>query len=210
MKVVNRFFIIILIVFTNLFCNAQSQSETEVYNIRALGMDVGTITVNQQRDGERITVEAISQVEVRIIFKIKVKYIQTCTYENGILQESLLEIFKKGEVDSTTSLTKKGNGYTLHKNGEVSYVNDIINYSGSLLWFHEPKNAMDMYFEISGEKTTVEVISPHKFLITDPHNGNKNEYTYKKGILEEAIIKHSMANVYLELLPPSTEVSASN
>jgi len=199
MKAVNRLFIIILVVFANIFCNAQSQSKTEVYNIRALGLDVGTITVNEQREGERLTVEAISEVEVRIIFKIEVKYIQTCTYENGVLQESLLEILKKDEVDSTTSLTKKGNGYALQKDGEVSFVHDIINYSGSLLWFHEPKNLMDMYFEISGEKTTIAVMSPHKFLITDPHNGNKNEYTYKKGILEEAIIKHSMANVYLTL-----------
>lgn len=190
--------------------NVLAQTTTEIYNIRAMGMDVGTITVNQQRDGERLTVEAISQVEVRIIFKIKMKYIQTCTYENGVLQESLLEIYKKGEVDSTTSLTKKGDGYTLHKDDEVSYVNDIINYSGSLLWFHEPKDLMEMYFEISGEKTTVNKLGAHEYQITDPHNGNKNEYTYKNGVLQLAIIKHTMANVYLELLPPSTEISATN
>lgn len=198
-KTFNLFFILITFVFSNLVSNAQGQIKSNIWNIRAMGMNVGTISVNQEEYGERFTVEAISQVEVRIIFKIKVKYIQTCTYENGILQESLLEIYKKGKVDSATSLTKKGNGYTLNKDGEVSYVDDIINYSGSLLWFNEPENLMDMYFEINGKKTTVNKLGTHKYQIIDPHNGNKNEYTFKGSVLKQAIIKHTMANVYLTL-----------
>ena len=59
--------------------------------------------------------------------KIKVKYIQTSTYLKGVLQESLLKTYKKDEVNSMTHLIKKGNGYTLDKDGEVSYINDIIN-----------------------------------------------------------------------------------
>lgn len=191
--------------FVGLFCNAQSKINQSVYNIHAMGMDVGTITVNQQITGDKITVEAISEVEVRIIFKIKVKYIQTSTYVNGILQQSLLKTYKKEEVNSTTLLIKKGNGYTLEKDGKVTRINDIIKYSGSLLYFHEPKNVKELYFEINGEKTTVETIKTHKYLITDPNNGNKNEYTYKNGVLKNAIIKHTMANVYLTL---NDEISA--
>ena len=185
--------------FTNLFCNAQTEIKTAVYDIHAMGMDVGTITVNQEIKGDAIFVEAISEVEVRIIFKIKMKYIQTSIYRKGEMQESLLKTYKKDRVNSTTRLTKKDAGYTLDKDGAISYVEDIINYSGSLLWFNEPKDGIDMYFEINGKKTIVKSAGTHEYSITDPHNGNKNEYTFENGMLKQAIIKHAMANVYLNL-----------
>lgn len=203
-------FIITLLLLLGLFCNAQSQFKKSIFNIRAMGMDVGTITVKQETIGDKIIVEAISEVEVRIVFKIKVKYIQTCTYVKGILQESLLKTYKRDEINSTTRLTKNGNGYTLDKDGEVSFINDIIKYSGSLLYFHEPKVGAPMYFEISGEKTIIQTLNTHEYLITDPHNGNKNEYNYKNGILKNAIIKHTMANVYLTLNDENLQTTYSN
>jgi hypothetical protein len=202
--------LICILFFTGYIGNAQNKINKSVYNIRAMGMDVGTISVKQESHNGKIKVEAISEVEVRIVFKIKMKYIQTCTYVNGVLQESLLEMYKKGEVDSTTRLTKKGNGYVLNKDGEVSYVSDIIRFSGSLLWYHEPKVGVPMYFEISGEKTAVEELKPHEYLITDPHNGNKNEYFYKNNMLKEAVIKHTMANVYLTLKEETAQVITSS
>lgn len=178
---------------------AQSDFRTEIYNIRAMGMDVGSITVNQETSGDKLIVEAISQVEVRIIFKIKVKYIQTSIYENGELVESSLKTFKKESVNSDTRLTKVEDGYELDKDGKKSFIKDVIKYSGSLLYFNEPKKVTDLYFEINGEKTTVEPLMKDKYLITDPHNGKKNEYNYKNGMLKSAVIKHNIANVYLEL-----------
>jgi len=174
-----------------------------------MGMDVGTITVNEQIDGNKLIVEAISQVEVRIIFKIKVKYIQTSVYENGELVESSLKTYKKDKVNSDTRLTKKGNGYELNKDGEISYINDKIYYSGSLLYFNEPKEVKELYFEINGEKTTVEKLAD-MYIITDPHNGNKNEYSYENGVLKKAVIKHNIANVYLERNSPLSQLSDSN
>jgi len=194
----------VIAVFTSLLCNAQNKIKSAIYDIHAMGMDVGTITVNQEINGDKVFVEAISEVEVRIIFKIKMKYIQTCMYLNGVLQESLLNIYKKDKVNSTTRLTKKGEGYTLDKDGEISYVKDVINFSGSLLWFHEPQDGTEMYFEINGKKTVVKDVGDHEYSITDPHNGNKNEYTFKNDILKQAIIKHTMANVYLNLQEEET------
>jgi hypothetical protein len=189
---------------------AQSQTKKEVFNIRAMGMDVGKITVNQEKLGNKLTVEAISEVEVRIVFKIKVKYIQTSVYENGELVTSSLKTYKKDEVNSDTRLTKNGNGYILEKDGKVTYVDDIIKYSGSLLYFNEPANITDLYFEINGEKTTVKPLGNNKYEVTDPHNGNQNEYNYNNGILDNAVIKHSLANVYLQRKSISTNLSATN
>lgn len=211
MKKISRIlFLLSAMLFVVFVSNAQTQNKKAVYDIHALGMDVGTITVNQQKKGDVVSVEAISQVEVRIIFKIKVKYIQTCTYVNGVLKESFLKTYKKDKVNSTTRLSKSGSGYKLEKDGEVSYIDDDIKYSGSLLWFNEPIVGDPMYFEISGEKTIIKLIDDHQYSITDPHNGNKNEYTYKNKILKQAIIKHTMANVYLKLQEDSLRIDTSN
>lgn len=211
MKQNKQFLISFFFVFlTSLFCNAQVENKRAVYDINALGMDVGTIKVNQHKNGDVVSIEAISEVEVRIIFKIKVKYIQTCTYVKGILKESFLKTYKKDKVNSTTRLSKSTNGYKLEKDGKVSYVNDVIKYSGSLLWFHEAKVGDPMYFEISGEKTIIKSIGDHQYSITDPHNGNKNEYTFKNKMLKQAIIKHTMANVYLKLQEGSFITNTSN
>ena len=185
----------------------QSQTKKEVFNIRAMGMDVGTITVHQEKIGKKLTVKAISEVEVRIIFKIKVKYIQTSVYENGELVESSLKTYKKDEVNSDTRLTKNEDGYLLDKDGDISEIKDKITYSGSLLYFNEPVNINDLYFEINGEKTDVKALGDHKYEITNPNNGNLNEYNYKNGVLINAVIKHSMANVNLELIESSTTAS---
>lgn len=175
-----------------------------------MGMDVGTITVHEELKGGDLFVKAISDVEVRLIFKIRAKYVQESRYRNGILQESLLKTYKKGKVNSTTQLTINDSGYTLNKDGKLSQIDDVINYSGSSLWFHEPKEGMAMYFEISGEKAQVKLISDHKYTVKHPNNGNKNEYTFKKGLLKKAVIKHSMANVYLSLHEEPVNVSDSN
>lgn len=202
------FILLLVVVFSSI--KANSQNNSEIYNIRAMGMNVGTITVNQEKNGNKLNVEAISEVEVRIIFKIKVKYIQTSVYENGELVTSSLKTYKKDKVNSDTRLTKNGNGYILDKDGEKSQINDLIKYSGSLLYFNEPTNVKNLYFEINGEKTTVKLIGNHKYEIPDPQNGNLNEYEYKNGILSKAVIKHTMANVYLELDESNTTISHSN
>ena len=204
------FFNLICVLFFSSFCSLQSQNKTAVYDIRAMRMNVGTITVHEELKGEDLFIEAISDIEVRIIFKIRAKYIQKSRYRNGILQESMLKTYKKGKVNSTTQLTINDNGYTLNKDGKRSQIDDVINYSGSFLWFHEPKEGMTMYFEISGEKAMVKLISAHKYSIKHPNNGNKNEYTFNKGLLKNAVIKHSMANVYLTLIDKSDETELSN
>ncbi|MFD1294808.1 DUF6134 family protein [Lutibacter holmesii] len=190
---------LIFLLLCGLSCFAQDQHKLAVYNIRAMGMNIGTITVQEKIEGENLFVEATSDVEVCLIFKIRAKYMQSSRYRNGVLQESLLKTYKRGKLNSTTRLAINDNGYIMDKDGKISQINDVINYSGSSLWFHEPKEGASMYFEISGEKAIVKLISPHKYSIKHPNNGNKNEYTFKKGILKNALIKHSLANVYLSL-----------
>ena len=204
------FFHLFFVLFFSSFCVVQSQNKTAVYDIRAMGMDVGTITVHEELKGEDLFVKATSEVEVRLIFKIRAKYVQSSRYRNGILQESLLKTYKRDKVNSTTQLTINENGYTLNKDGKLSQIDDVINYSGSSLWFHEPKEGMAMYFEISGEKAAVKLISAHKYSIRYPNNGNKNEYTFNKGLLKNAVIKHSIANVYLSLHEEPLNLSVSN
>ena len=207
----NKYFLIlaILVLFASLLSTAQNKNDTVVFNIRALGMNVGEMRVHQERKGEALFVEAISEIEVWILFKIEAKYMQTSLYENGVLIESSLKTYKNDEVNSDTRLTKNGDGYILSKDQTLTHVDEKIEYSGSLLYFNEPKDIADMYLEISGEKTTIEPLGDHEYSVMDPRNGRKNRYTYKNGVLQNAIIRHSVANVYLERVVEITDITSS-
>jgi hypothetical protein len=203
-------FLAIWMVFSNLFCSAQYQNNTAVFNIRTLGMNVGEIKVHQKIIGDELFVEAISNVEVWIIFKIKAMYLQTSIYKNGILIESSLKTYKNDAVNSETSLTEDGDGYILNKDQILTQVDEKIEYSGSLLYFNEPKDVANMYLEISGEKAAIEALGDHEYSIMNPRSGKKNEYNYKNGVLQNAVIRHNVANVYLERIEKTSDVSYSN
>ena len=191
------FFVIWLLIF-GYNSRAQNQIKTQVFSIRTLGMNVGEIKVFQEEKGSKLVIKAISEFEVRIVFKIKGKYIQSCVYSEGELLKSSLKTYKKDKVNSEICLTKNGNGYVMDKEGEISLINDVIRYSGSLLFFNEPHNVKDLYLEVSGEKTTVEPHGNHKYLITNPRNGKKNLYIYENKVLKKAVIKHAISTIFLE------------
>ncbi len=194
---INIIFISCLLIY-GCSCISQNKIQSQIFNIRALGMEIGEIKVRQEEKEGKLFIEAISEFEVRIIFKIKGKYIQTSIYKEGVLLESTLKTYKKNQVKSNTRIIKNGKGYKLDKKDKVLFINDVIKFSGSLLFFNEPKNIKDMYFEISGQKTTVKSMGNHKYLVINPQNGKKNEYFYENKVLKKAIIKHAIANVFLE------------
>jgi len=181
--------------------NLPAQEQTLKYNIRVLGMDVGVLTVSERIEGGDTIVEALTDVKVRIVFTYKVKYIQKSTHRGGQLWCSSLETYKKDKLNSSTQLTRKGDGYQLEKDEETAYINNMIPYSGSLLYFHEPKGIADLYYEISGEKKPIRPIGDHTYRVIDPENGRESIFEYEEGVLQRSSIEHGIATIYTERLP---------
>ena len=179
---------------------AMAQERRIKYNIRVLGMDVGVLTVTEQVNGRDTIIEAITDVKVRIIFTFRIKYEQKSTYQAGELLNSSLLTYKKDNLNSSTYLIRKGDGYILIKDEDTSFVRARINYSGSLLYFHEPSDIVNLYYEINGEKKPIKQIGGHKYQVIDPENGRESIFEYEDGILQCTSIEHRLATIYTERL----------
>jgi hypothetical protein len=180
--------------------SAQSTNYTAKYRIRVLGMNIGEFTVNQKTEDGDISVEAITDVEVKIIFTYRVKYIQQSLYKDGNLWNSHVKTIKNGKVHSDIQLKKQGETYLLTSERDSVTIHDSITYSGSLLYFNEPKQVSYLYKERNGEKNHIKCIAEHTYALMDGKNKKANEYEYKNGILNRAALIHPIATIYMERL----------
>ncbi len=177
---------------------AQGNKRSIKYNIKALGMNLGQFSVLQNSQGGRVSIEGVTDVEVKLFFTYQVKYIQKTIHEDGRLVSSHLQTMKNGKVNSDTWLIADTNNYILIQEGDTSLIHDDISYTGSLLYFNEPVHAKFLYKEKSGEKRGVRVIGEHKYALVNDEGKTTHEYTFKDGIMVYAKIKYPLADIHLE------------
>ncbi|MDD4190868.1 MAG: hypothetical protein PHI28_06040 [Mangrovibacterium sp.] len=190
----------LLLVLFILSCRySRATDRRATYGIEVMGMHIGQYTVNQQTRGNEIRIEAITDVEVNLIFTYRVKYVQNSLYRDGQLWRSHVQTIKNGKVNSDVWLDKQGDRYCLKKDGQSTSIHDSITYSGSLLYFNEPKGVSFLYKERSGEKQALKQVSDHIYILTDGKNKKTNEYEYQEGMLVRAALVHPLATIRLEL-----------
>lgn len=177
---------------------AQPAISEAKYRIRALGMNIGEFTVNQTKLDNEISIDAVTDIEIRIVFSYMVKYTQQSHYQNGNLLKYRVQTLKNGSINSDTQLKRMDEAYLLIKDGDSTWVNKNITYSGSLLYFNEPKQDSLMYNERNGEMKSIQYIAENTYAITDRKGRRTNEYRYKDGVLETAILEHPIATIYME------------
>ncbi|MFV0267240.1 MAG: DUF6134 family protein [Draconibacterium sp.] len=168
------------------------------YNIWVLGMNIGDFTVKQTGENGNLDIQAVTDVEVRLLVPYRVKFVQNSTYKEGSLANFHVQTLKNGKVNSDTKLGKSGDSYLLVKDGDSTLVHESITFSGSLLYFNEPAGISQVFKERSGEVQKIEKIDNHTYRISDEKNRKAHEYSYKDGILQEAELKHPLATVYLK------------
>ncbi|SMO41609.1 hypothetical protein SAMN06265379_101660 [Saccharicrinis carchari] len=170
------------------------------YNISALGMNLGQFTVKQKSNNGIISIEGITDIKVKLLLTYQVKYIQETTHQNGRLRQSHLQTKKNGETYSDTWLIAQKDDYLLIKDGDSTLINDDITYTGSLLYFNEPIHSSYLYKEKSGEKRRIKSTDDHTYVLLNDKGQVTHEYTYKNGILAQAKIKFSIADIRLDFI----------
>jgi hypothetical protein len=177
---------------------AQPFERSAKYQISVWGMNIGEFTVDQKMEGEDITINAVTDVYVRMIFSYQVKYIQHSLYRHGILWSSHVKTLKNGKINSNTRLDRQTENYLLTKDGDATIINGDITYSGSLLYFQEPTQINCIYNERNGEKNTIKSLDGHTYAIVDMKGSKTNIYEYENGILIRAELIHTLATIHLK------------
>lgn len=178
--------------------SAQPARQIAKYRLHVLGMNIGEYMVTQETRDDEINIKAITDVEVKIVFTYRVKYIQHSIYRDGSLWSCHVQTIKNGKINSDLHMEKRGEAYLRVEDGDSTMVHDKITYSGSMLYFNEPKTVSMMYNERSGESKLLKRGADHTYLITDEKNNKTNEYHYQDGVLTCAELKHSLAVIHLE------------
>jgi len=177
--------------------SAKTEELTTKYNIQMLGVSIGEFSVTQTSKNGNVNIEAITDVKVNLLFSYRIKYVQKTVYKQDILQSSHVETYKNGQLNSTIWLKREKDSYLLISEKDTSVIHDLIRYSGSLIYFNEPKGIKKIYKERSAEMRPLEAVGEHTYIIKDEKERELNRYFYENGILQSAKMRHTLGSLEL-------------
>lgn len=187
--------IVVLFLFISSYVNAQM--DTLSYIIKAEKIDIGNLTVKKTQDKNSVKIHIESDVDVTIFININVNYQLDCTYINNELVASSVMVRKNGNIHSTRKIIKDANYYEVTYNNVTSKYYNTIDYSGALLYFIEPTNISSVFSDFDIIEKSIKNIGVHTYQTTNPKSGQKNDYFYRNGVLQKAVINHPLMTFFL-------------
>ncbi len=189
------FLLIGILFFTSV--SAKTEELATKYNIQMLGVNIGEFSVTQTSKNGNVNIEVITDVKVNLLFSYRIKYVQKTVYKQDILQSSHVETYKNGQLNSTIWLKLEKGSYLIISEKDTSVIHDLIEYSGSLIYFNEPKGIKKIYKERSAEMRPLEAVGEHTYIIKDEKGKELNRYFYENGILQSAKMRHTLGSLEL-------------
>lgn len=171
---------------------------TAKYKIYMLGANIGEFSVTQTNSHGNVTIDATTEVKIKFLFSYRIKYVQNTIYNQGVLQNAHVKTYKNGKLNSTMKMTLNEGAYLLIVDGDTITINDSITYSGSLIYFNEPKTATRIFKERNAEMRQIAPAGNHTYIIKDEKGKLLNNYSYEEGILQQATMRHALGNVKLK------------
>lgn len=184
--------------------SAEPGEKNSKYDIGMFGAKVGEFSVTQKVENGILEIESVSDITVKLLFAYRIQYVQNTIYKRGILESSHVRTFKNGKLYSDIWLKRQQDLYLIISDGDTTTVNDSITYSGSLVYFNEPKEINKIFKERSAESEFISQSSEHKYIIRDKNGRKTNKYFYQEGLLYFAEMKHFMGTVELKLISTSS------
>jgi len=197
-NIVFKYILVLLLgIISFISVSAKPEELATKYNIQMLGVSIGEFSVTQTSKNGNVNIEAITDVKVNLLFSYRIKYVQRTVYKQGILQSSHVETYKNGQLNSTIWLKLEKGSYLLISEKDTSVIHDLIRYSGSLIYFNEPKGIKKIYKERSAEMRPLEAVGEHTYIIKDEKERELNRYFYENGILQSAKMRHTLGSLEL-------------
>lgn len=178
--------------------SAKPNDLTSRYTMHLLGAYIGEFSVRQTGESGNVSIEAVTDVKVNLLFSYHIKYVQHTVYNQGILQSSQVETYKNGKLNSDFWLKLEGNSYLLVSDGDTTIINGSIAYSGSLVYFNEPKGITKIFKERSAEAMWISPVNEHEYIVKDIKGREINRYYYENGTLQYAEMRHAIGTIELK------------
>lgn len=173
-------------------------SQTLDYDIISKGYSIGHLTTTKTVKDSIVQIDVVSEVSVRILVKIDVKYKLQSTYKNNELFFSSITTYVNGKVHSTCKTEKTGNHYTITKDGQTTKFFNKIDFSNALLYYEMPKSIVTVFSESSGLEKKVKQTGAYTYDVINPKNDHISQYSYAtNGVLEKATVHNTLMTFIL-------------
>ena len=197
-RTVKTILCLILSIFIFTSVSAKPEELAAKYSIHLLGANVGEFVVTQTTNNGNININAITEIKVNLLFSFHIKYIQSTVYNQGVLQNSHVETYKNGKLNSSMWMKYEKEAYQLIVDKDTTTIKEPITYSGSLIYFNEPKVTTRIFKERNAEMRQIVPEDKHTYIIKDEKGRVLNRYFYEGGILRYATMRHTLGNVELK------------
>jgi len=188
-----RLLIITLLISLSFLLKAQELK----YKISFANSDIGILTVKQTKVGHSTFIKVTSESEIKFFFTLNIKYNLTCKYTDNTLVSSSVHTYINDKLQHSSVTTKIDDHYKVVKDGEALNINYPINYSEALLFVKIPKHLTSIYSELAAFNKNITQIKDNEYHTINPENGYLSEYIYKNGLLQKAVIHHTLLTVRL-------------
>ncbi|HTF81726.1 MAG TPA: DUF6134 family protein, partial [Cytophagales bacterium] len=146
--------------------------------------EVGTLEAIQAIENEKVSYFLHSEVQVGMLFNLKIQEKISDVFERGNLSHSTHTRYINGDLKSNNSALWNGNSYLLkNKNQHQKHLKDSIYASVLSIYFREPKDSEILFSHSFQELLVLRKTGTHKYMVKLP-NGNITSYLYKNGRLE--------------------------
>ena len=186
---------VFLIMLTTLCASAQKAT----YSLSFGGVEVGQMEVSQHVENQITIIEVHSKATISLGFKYEVAYTQITHYKKGQLIYADVKIYKNKELYNSSSTTWTGDRYEINHNGKKLELTNPINYSSTRLYFTEPSAYHQLFSESECQLRSIKKQENSTYRVSEAHSSRFNDYTYKNGIMQSALVKHSLINFKVKL-----------
>lgn len=190
-------YLLLLLMVPSMMCFAQTT--THQYDLSIAGIIVGSLTASKQIEGHQERYTADSEAAISFFGKHTLKTHLVAVYEHGILLNSHNTMWKNGEIDEELTVKRIGDNYEVNYSGEVSMIQQPIPYSSICLYFQQPKNIKEVFYEPDAifRKITNTKTNAYRLVENDKYT---NSYIYDdQGVLQSVIFESGLFDVSILL-----------
>lgn len=172
-------------------------SQKLTYEAFLKGHKVGELTITKEVSDNKTSIHTTTNLEVHMLFKVKVDIESHSIYMNGALIESEALSHQNGHLHSSVQVHQTNNGYDIDIDGEKSSISDKMIIGADELYFEEPKDIQHTVALASGQYLDIQKGENGEYFFV--HDGKKESHQYENGILKQVVIDHKLYTVTMKL-----------
>lgn len=193
--------LLLVIVFSTHVGFGQSIVKERKYEITVLGFNIGEMTANRSTSRDTTIYKVNSAVSFWFFGKVNVDFnVDSRNVGNQVVWSRSVSSSNKGDFQSEVKWNGKfyevdASTYKFENNKPI---NQPVNLSSIMLYFHEPKGGEDFLGEVFGLVSKVKRIENNGYEVTI--NGNTNRYYYENGVMVKAEMESPIKNYLIKLV----------